>query len=426
MDIETPVAPAPDTAAADAGAAPITPDSPSSSALSAAFEALASGITDTMRVPEPVTPEPVADPEPAPTGEQPRDEQGRFLPKDADPAPVVDDTPAPVDTQEPPPAAEAATDVGAEEEEIDPATIVEILPRHAHEEPYRIAVDSPEVAERLRQNLNGAMRREQYEEAMREVQQRAQQVEDREVSLIVDPVRTVREVLTPEQQELLVLALMTDDTLYERLGDKLSSLHDDLSRRELRLDVRDRYSQAREQAAQTVQQQRAVQKNTREVMTALDAIAPEGITPAAREIWKKDAMRELAIVCRHHKISLLDPMAIPTALEARLVATGVDPQQATEAIARAVFGRKTPAAAPPSGGAPRTASAPALPAPPRAGTPQTGQRPVSALKVAHERRAAAAATAGPGVGTPASGGLPTLPSGAGLDEALALVRRVKS
>jgi hypothetical protein len=412
MDTNTPILDAPAPANSDT---PLVPDSPSTDALTAAFAQFAEGMTDTMRTPE------AAESAPA---EQPRDEQGRFLPQDA-PAP---EEPAPVDTQQPPAPAEASTEVGAEpgDEDIDPALVVDILPRHAHEQPYKIAVDSPEIAERLRQNLNGAMRREQFEEAMREVEARAEQVEQQEVQLMVDPVRAVRETLTPEQQDLLILALLTDDTVFQRVGPQLETLQDDLSRRELRLDVRDKYTQAREQATGQIEQQRAVQRNTREVKTALEAIMPESLAPAAQQLWMKDAMRELSVVCRQHNIRLLDPMAIPTALQARLVATGVDPASAAENIARALYGRRGGAAAtPPNGGAPRAASAPALPAPPRAGTPTPGQRPVQALKVAHERRAAAAATAGPGMGTPASGGLPSLPAGAGLDEALALVRRVK-
>lgn len=408
-------APAPETSAAS----PLTPDSPSSSALAAAFAGLAAGITDSMRAPEPVVDDaPLPDPvdPPAPT-EQPRDPvTGQFVEKQE--APVVDPVaPAP---------AEAATDVGADDDaggdEIDPALIVEIMPRHAHEQAYRIAVDTPEVAERLRQNLNGAMRREEYETAKAELERRSEQVEQDAVGLIVDPVGTVLDTLTPEQTDLLILALLTDESVYARLGDKLTSIQDDLGRRELRVDVREVYGKARDKAHDQVNEQRALQRNLRQITTSLDAIAPEHLNEAQRALWIKDAQRELSVVCRQHKLKTLDPMAIPTALSARLVATGVDPATAAEQIARAVYGGKSTA---PKGAA-RTAPSPALPsAAPRAGTPAAGSRSVQAVKAAHERRQAAGATAGTGMGTPSASALPSMPANAGLEEAFALVRGLK-
>ena len=413
MDLETPNTTTPDTTPAPGSAT--TPDSPSSGALSEAFASLAAQMTGQMRTPEPVAP-PEPEVTPAPAVEQPRDESGRFLPKedaDLDPAPQAEATPAP--------APAAPEDAG--EAEVDPDLVVELLPRWANGEPKQIALDSKETADLLRQTLKGAMRREEFEQAVAEVRQREEQAEMQVAQLIIDPVRTVQETLTPEQTDLLLLTLLTDDTIYQRVSERLPDLLDDTGRKLLRADVREQYVDQRDTARQQLEQRRQVNRNLKETVTALEAIVPEHLTNAQRDIFLRDAKRELSVVCRKHNIRLLDPLQIPAALQERLTAYGVDPQQAAETIAATLYGRGKPSAA----AATRAAAAPALAsASPRAtATPRTGARTVTELRASHSRREAAAATAGAGVGTPAAANLPALPAGGGLSEAFALFGRGK-
>lgn len=379
------------------------PDTPSTNAIEDAFKALAAEMSGAMA------------PTPAPGELPPRDPATGQFTKPQDDAP-----PAPGD--EPPAPGEAATDVG--EEDIDPALIVELLPRFDGQEPIKLALDSPEMAERFRQTVNGAMRRDQYDAAMQDVEARAQQIEQQETQLMVDPLAVVSEVLSEEQRDTMILALLSDERIYERLAPKLESLHDPLGRRELRVEVREQYGEQRQQAATQVEQNRRVAQNIRQIKAAVNAIVPEHMNGPAADLWRKDALRELSAVTRQHNIQLLDPMQVPTALNARLRASGVDPADAAERIARAVYsGRANGRTAAPSGsGAPRAAAPSTTPAAPAAGPSTSGTRPVTALKAAHDRRVAAAAPAGAGVGTPSAGGLPQLPQGAGLDEALALVQ----
>lgn len=391
------------------------PDTPSTNALDDALRQLATNLSGSMT------------PTPAPSDLPPRAPNGQFTKPQDDAPPAGDEPPAaPVETpttgDEPPAPGEAATEVG--EEDIDPALIVELLPRHPDQEPIKLALDSPEMAERFRQTVNGAMRREQYDAAMQEVETRAQQIEQQETQLMVDPLAVVTDVLSEEQRDTMILAFLSDERIYERLAPKLESLHDPLGRRELRVEVREKYSEQRQEAATQVEQNRRVAQNIRQIKAAVNAIVPEHMNGPAADLWRRDALRELSAVTRQHNIQLLDPMQVPTALRARLVASGVDPADAAERIARAVYsGRANGRSAAPGGsGAPRAAAPSALPAAPAAGTPTTGTRPVTALKAAHDRRVAAAAPAGAGVGTPSAGGLPQLPQGAGLDEALALVQ----
>ena len=382
------------------------PDTPSTNAIDDAFKALAAQMTGAMA--------PTPAPEP-----QPRDESGKFAPREPEPV-VAGEAPAP-QGEEPPAPGEAVSEVG--EEELDPALIVELLPRHPDQAPLQIAMESPEVAERLRQTINGAMRREQFESAMQEVETRAQQIELQETQLMVDPLAVIHDVLSEEQRDTMILALLADDAIYERLAPRLEHLHDPMGRRELRLDTREAYGKQRETAEQTVQNNRRVAQNIRQIKTAVNAIVPEHLSQPQADLWRRDALRELSAVTRQHNINLLDPMQVPTALRARLVASGVDPADATDRISRAIYGGRNGRAAAPNGsGAPRAAAPSALPAAPAAGTPSSGTRPVATLKAAHDRRVAAAAPAGAGVGTPSAGGLPQLPQGAGLDEALALVQ----
>lgn len=418
LDLTTPTttdAPKPEAIVVPGAPAPVAPpeqasqpDTPSTNALDDALRQLASNLSGQMA------------PTPAPGDLPPRDPTtGQFTkPEGEAPAPV--ETPAPAD--EPTAPGEAATDVG--EEDIDPALIVELLPRHPDQEPIKLALDTPEMAERFRQTVNGAMRREQFDAAMQEVETRAQQIEQQETQLMVDPLAVVSEVLSEEQRDTMLLALLSDDRIYERLAPRLEQLIDPLGRRELRLDVREEYTNQRNAAADQVQQNRRVAQNIRQIKAAVNAIVPEHMNGPAADMWRRDALRELSAVTRQHNIQLLDPMQVPTALRARLVASGVDPAEAAERVARAVYtGRPTARTAAPNGsGAPRAAAPSALPAAPAAGTPTSGTRPVTALKAAHDRRVAAAAPAGAGVGTPSAGGLPQLPQGAGLDEALALVQ----
>jgi hypothetical protein len=413
----------PDAVTEPAAGSATTPDTPNSGALSEAFATLAQQMTGAMRAPEPVAATP--DPElPKPTSLKPeRDEAGRFVaqqPPAADPEPE-----APVAEPEAPAPAEAATDVGADDEAGEPALpdpelIVEVLPRWANGEPVEIVLQDKETADLLRHSLKGAMRREEFDQAMQDVRAREQQLEEQATMLVVDPVRTVQETLTEDQTELLVLALLTDDRVYQRVQERLPELLDDQSRRLVRADVREKYLDAREQASGQVETQRAVTRNLQETKAALSAIIPEHLNEAQRGIFLRDAMRELSVVCRQHNIRLLDPMQIPAALSSRLTAYGVDPRQAAETIASTLYGRgRAPAAA-----TARPEAAPALASAPRAAaTPKPGTRTVQALRASQSRREAAAATAGAGVGTPAAGGLPSLPKGAGLDEAFALFRR---
>ena len=263
---------------------------------------------------------------------------------------------------------------------------------------------------------------------MRSVQVAQQRAEEVELALLVDPATTVQQTLSPEQTDTLLLMLLSDDQVFQRLSPKLTELMDDTGRRVVRADAREKYLDQREQARATLEQRRAVNANLRDVQTALDAIAPEHLPEAQRAMWVRDAQRDLAQLCRTHNIQLLDPLKVPAALSARLVASGVDPSAAEESVFRALRGGRRPApSASPSADAPRAAVPSAPPAaPPRSGPPTAGTRPVQALRAAHERRAAAGATAGPGVGTPATGGLPSLPQGAGLTEALALVKSMGS
>lgn len=417
LDLTTPTttdAPKPEAIVVPGAPAPVAPpeqasqpDTPSTNALDDALRQLASNLSGQMA------------PTPAPGDLPPRDPTtGQFTkPEGEAPAPV--ETPAPAD--EPTAPGEAATDVG--EEDIDPALIVELLPRHPDQEPIKLALDTPEMAERFRQTVNGAMRREQFDAAMQEVETRAQQIEQQETQLMVDPLAVVSEVLSEEQRDTMLLAFLSDERIYERLAPKLESLHDPLGRRELRVEVREKYSEQRQEAATQVEQNRRIAQNIRQIKAAVNAIVPEHMNGPSADLWRRDALRELSAVTRQHNIQLLDPMQVPTALRARLVASGVDPADAAERIARAVYARRDARAAAPSGsGAPRAAAPSALPAAPAAGTPTSGTRPVTALKAAHDRRVAAAAPAGAGVGTPSAGGLPQLPQGAGLDEALALVQ----
>lgn len=383
-------------------------DTPSTNALSDAFANLTATLGASLK-PAESTPEPVTPVEEAPKTEQPRDPVTQpFVPKDE--APAAPAAPA---------AAPAAGDAPAEgdDDTFDPALLVDLLPRHASDTALQIAVDTPELAERLRQTLNGAMRREQYESAMQEVNAQRQQIEQQEIALMVDPVSVLSDTLTPEQADSLLLVMLSDDQRFARLSGRIEKMFDPLGLREVRLDARDEYTKARDNASQVVHNNRQVQQNVRQLSTAIEALAPEHMKPEQRQLWVLDAKRELAHICRTNDVQLLDPMQVPTVLRARLAASGIETTAAVETVARAVYGRRSSRTA-----EPRAAASSALPAAPAAATPTPGSRPVATLQAAQQRRAAAAAVGGAGTGTPTAGGLPEMPAGAGLDEAFSLVK----
>src|SRR5690606_24728679 len=130
----------------------------------------------------------------------PRNELGQFVREDGEESPYREEEPAAPPTPATPPAASETptADAPAAEEpdgEPDPALVVELLPRHPHQEPFRLVMDTPEAAETLRANLKGALRRAEFDELAQGLEAERQRVEDDAVAFLLDPVTVVRETL---------------------------------------------------------------------------------------------------------------------------------------------------------------------------------------------------------------------------------------
>lgn len=264
-------------------------------------------------------------------------------------------------------------------------------------------VGDPQVAEIIRSSIETARDvdaiRTQAESQIADV------VAIRE-SIAIDPVGFALAELrdSPAGQEHLVLSLLTQPEMFERLKPVLEGMLEDPRNLEL---ARAKQVAARstfaEQARHEVEQGRAVAQNVREVQDTCAAMArlitlPDG-TPntAVQQTAYNDMLRDLMAYADRANVLTIEPEYIPAILASRLTALGLNPVEAAQRAAEVRAGRAKGARQRHTASA--TPRAAALPAPPAA----TRQPPNGRTFVeAQQRRAAVAIPAG-GAGSPGVG-----------------------
>lgn len=288
---------------------------------------------------------------------------------------------------------------GAGEEEVDPDLLVEIPGRNPGES-LEIAVDDPETADRLRQLANSAMRGEEARAVLQDAQQRVQQVEEFEDMIQADPAGVFERALAddPRTQAHLALYLFTRPAIQKLVGETLQKagveIVDDAAFENLALRMENERHTLRENYSAVAEERRAVSANLAQIQAAVGAIIPPQLQDQARDVFFRDALRDVALYAEQHNMLTVPVQHIPLVLAARMAASGIDPVQAASRMQAALTG----------GGAGNRSSgngaAGAKPAKNGAAPPpQAPQRTGAQMVAGAKKRTVAAKVPGAGAGT---------------------------
>lgn len=321
---------------------------------------------------------------------QPRASDGTFgtpLPPDpnAPPAPNAPNAP-------PQPGQAPQSDAPAEGEGEPPAeATATVVPIEVNGEALDLDVGDPAVADVIRQHIETAR---EAETIRAESERTIEEVVAIREHIQIDPVgfvlRELRE--SPAGQEHLLLSLLTQPDVFERVKPKLDAmLRDPRDLALTRAEQQAARSQFAQEARHQVEEGRAVRENLRDVKATCAAIA-RLLPPEVAPVAYNDMLRDLQSYADHANLMTIPPEHIPVALANRLTALGIDPVEAAKhaATSRAKLG-KNGKVTPPRATATATPRPGGVPLPPRSAP--TGQQFVASRE---SRKAAAIPAAGAG------------------------------
>jgi hypothetical protein len=323
-----------------------------------------------------------------------RDERGAFV--KAEP-PTADERAA----AGAPPAAE-----GEEEEAPAPSRTMFTLPGLAErgEQDIEVELSDPEVVKRLERLRNEGMRRHQFDDAMKDIGARENELRAVEEALTVDPVGFALNAMTRERQLEVAKALLVEH--FDQLQPDIDALLDDpVSRANNRVALRDRLQQSRDQLTD----HRARMNHAMACIDAARAMVPEGIDDATVDQFLADAEQDLIRAARDGRN--VAPDTVASLLERRAALYGFDPIEPTGNGQT----RRPPS---PGSARPLTPAAQAIADRKKAEARETQQR-VRRVQIA--RRSAASVTP-PGVGA-ATVEAPVIPADADVREVSKILRR---
>lgn len=296
-------------------------------------------------------------------------------------------------------AEEEAGEGEAEAAEANEALVVKLPGRNGEE--VEIEVDTPEIAERLRQLRNGYQAGEQARAAQARAAEQMIQVEDERITAAANPLAFLRDVGLAERPgmvEHVVLSLLAEN--WDTLRDRVLALDDPGELRTVKAEERARQLELNGQVREQIATQRAVDSNLAEINSTVAGYVPATMTEAQAEIFKNACLGELKRVADHEQLVTLPAARIPTILARHLAAYGIDPA--------APAPKPKPAAKPALAGRPAAVAKPAVPAVPAVPAPKAPAAPAKpapngARFVASARAKARAAAPPPGAGSPGAG-----------------------
>jgi hypothetical protein len=299
--------------------------------------------------------------------------------------------------QDPPPAGDGEIPEGF--------VAVELPNRQPGGEPVRIVTDDPEVAERLKQVINGYGRRAELDAIEQRVMARQAEVEQERDAIRIDPLEWIEKNLSHQEQLGVALMTILDEQNWnnEQFQEFLSKLLGDPNEvRALRSELRAARVEQRETSRTLIAQERADQRAAVAVNRAIEAVVPSELSGERRQLFIMDARRAVGDYVRTHR-TIVSPQDVPVILAGRLRAHGVDPEEAATRL-RVENGRRDTRERRPA---------------------EAGRRPMGgpARVTAHQAKMAVARQAPAGAGAPAAT-MPTLPKGATLDDANKLARQL--
>jgi len=294
---------------------------------------------------------------------------------------------------------EAGAEAGGEEGETKPELVVALPGRNG--EDVEIEVDSPEVAERLRQLRNGYQSGEQARAAEARATELAQEIDAERIEAAANPLGYLASLglqTRPEMVDHVVLALLADN--WDRLRDRVIALDDPTELRTTRAEERTRQLELRDQVSTSINEQRAVQTNLAEITSTIAGYVPPTMTEAQRRVFTRECMSELQRVALAEDLLTLPIARVPKILADHLEAYGIDPSKAP---VNGKNGKPKPAASAPANGRPAAAAKPPVVATPKKPAPPAKPAVNGARFVASAHAKARAAAPPPGAGSPGSG-----------------------
>ena len=249
-------------------------------------------------------------------------------------------------------------------------------------ESVQIQVDSVETADRLRQLQRAAMRGNQARAMREQAEQMRNEGEEFRFMVEADPAGVVNEIITqPADQAHLAQFLLTRPGVLEQVRswvEALISADDVTIGREGKLIEADRLTR-RDAVQMQIQEKRELNRNASQLVAraerAIEAFVPEGWTEEQKGLLYTDILGDIRATARAENVRVLDPRRVDGMVQRRLTLLGLAPR----------------VAAPVSDGTPPAGKPPAVQKRP---TPET-------FKAARGARASAA-SAPPGVGSPAA------------------------
>lgn len=326
--------------------------------------------------------------------------------------------------EEPPEAAPAATEeepVKPEgETETPPAEggegeplVVEIPGSREGEAPIELEVADQETVDRIRALARGAIRRDQLNNAMRNVERDREEVREVEDEITTDPIAFVFRRLPQENHVELARHLLTQPGVFEALAQDIETWTSPEERSAALKDLTIERMRRERETDTTLHARRVARANASEVYAAIDRIIPAELDDDEAAMMREDMVRDARDYALANRLQTLRIEDIPKILERRLRQYGVDPTIAARAVAAAH--EPPPVRSRPAGGQP---ASPAPKQPDEAAARSTGKTFVARQAA----KKAAAAVPGPGGGVLPAG--PTLEPGQSIKQRVASMRKL--
>lgn len=305
---------------------------------------------------------------------------------------------------EPKPEGEADEDQGFE---------VELSGRREGEK-VKIIVEDEETANVLKMHENSFVRRQALEKERTEVAAMKTDYEELKEIIEADPAGFALDSFSqdPAAAERVALTLLSDPRVWDKVKDRVMRWDDPDILDSERTKIENQNLKAKNELRDSIEEQRAVSKNLREVQVSVAALIPPDMAEDEQTIFFRDALRDLKEYADRNRRMTLDIADIPLILAStgRLKAHKIDPLSAADKINEARSGTRRPAAA---GEKPPATSA-TVPAKKPAGSPPPQKTGKEMVQGSRARRAAASSPTG--AGSPTSAVAP--PPGQTIEERL--------
>lgn len=287
------------------------------------------------------------------------------------------------------------------DEDVDPELVVAIPARREGDDDIEITVDDKNVAERLRQLKNAAMRGEQIREAQARIERDQAEIEDMENYIQTDPAGFIINNVPVDVVEVVALSLITEPEIWERVQPRLEQLSDPSELRLMQAELKTQRLEAEKVLQKRAEGRRHSKQQAKIILDGIEKMVPltDGITESRRETIIGSVQRAVAAAVREKRLTSIDVGDLPLLASAALRQHGIDPMAAAAALQaggeESEPGKKKPLA-------------------------KKKQKTAKQLKTASEQRKKAAASSPAGTGAPAAA--PKLPAGQTIEERIALAK----